>query len=605
MPPGEFGYIEGERLGKPYDLGLLKKFLPYLWPWRAWWLLILLLALAVTALDLVPPFLTKQAIDRYILRGDLRGLQGLALALLLVLVVGYGLQYTQVVIMERLGQRVMHALRLDLVRRLLSLPLPFYQHHPVGRLVTRATNDIENLNEMVKSLLATLVKDVLLFLGIAGVLFYLDSALALITFAVIPVIFLAARLFSRQARDAFRDLRRWMAQLNAVIQETINGLPLIQLLRGEERRYEVFREANHQTFLAGMKQIQVFALFMPLMEFLSAGAIGLLLWYGGGQVIQEKITLGALVAFLAYIQMFFRPLRELTEKYSVMQSAMASLERIFDLMAVAREPDPPSAIAPEVSKVQGAIDFRRVSFAYDPGQWILKDISLSIPAGETVAVVGMTGGGKTTLIKLLAGFYEPQQGEIRIDGREIRTFPKQALRSLVGLVPQEVFLFEGDPEYNIFLGEDREQEAHQAVLRESPELQDLLRSLTGRPVSTLSAGERQLVALARVLVRNPRVLVLDEATAHIDARTEEQVQHLLRRLLAGRTSIIIAHRLFTLRQATRIVVLQEGRLVEEGSHEELMELKGYYYRLYQLQFASVNGEAFSTPSLDGRGPGGG
>jgi ATP-binding cassette subfamily B protein len=591
MPPGEFGYIEGERLGKPYDLGLLKKFLPYLWPWRAWWLLILLLALAVTALDLVPPYLTKQAIDRYILRGDLRGLQGLALTLLLVLVVGYGLQYTQVVIMERLGQRVMHALRLDLVRRLLSLPLPFYQHHPVGRLVTRATNDIENLNEMVKSLLATLVKDVLLFLGIAGVLFYLDSALALITFAVIPVIFLAARLFSRQARDAFRDLRRWMAQLNAVIQETINGLPLIQLLRGEERRYEVFREANHQTFLAGMKQIQVFALFMPLMEFLSAGAIGLLIWYGGGQVIQEKITLGALVAFLAYIQMFFRPLRELTEKYSVMQSAMASLERIFDLMAVAREPDPPSAIAPEVSKVQGDIDFRRVSFAYDPGQWILKDISLSIPAGETVAVVGMTGGGKTTLIQLLAGFYEPQQGEIRIDGREIRTFPKQALRSLVGLVPQEVFLFEGDPEYNIFLGEDREQEAHQAVLREAPELQDLLRSLTGRPVSTLSAGERQLVALARVLVRNPRVLVLDEATAHIDARTEEQVQHLLRRLLAGRTSIIIAHRLFTLRQATRIVVLQEGRLVEEGSHEALMALKGYYYRLYQLQFSSVNGAA--------------
>jgi ATP-binding cassette subfamily B multidrug efflux pump len=589
MAPTEFGYIEGNRLGKPYDLGLLKKFLPYLWPWRSWWLLILLLSLAVTALDLVPPYLTKQAIDHYILRGDLQGLQRLALVLLLVLAGGYIFQYAQVVIMERLGQRVMHALRLDLVRHLLSLPLPFYQHHPVGRLVTRATNDIENLNEMVKSLLATLIKDVLLFLGIAGVLFYLDSTLALVTFAVIPIIFLAARLFSRQARDAFRDLRRWVAQLNAVIQETINGLALIQLLRGEACRYEVFREANHQTYLAGMKQIQVFALFMPLMEFLSAGAIALMIWYGGGQVIQQKITLGALVAFLAYIQMFFRPLRELTEKYSVMQSAMASLERIFDLMAEGREPEP-ETVSPGPFKVQGGIAFRNVSFAYEPGKRILKDISFTIQPGETVAVVGMTGGGKTTLIHLLAGFYAPDRGEIRIDGREIRTFPLPELRALVGLVPQEVFLFEGNPDDNIFLGLAGEEVAHRAVLQRSPELQALLRRLEGRRVSTLSAGERQLVALARVLVRDPAILVLDEATAHIDAHTEEQVQRLLRELLAGRTSIIIAHRLFTLRQATRIVVLHEGKLVEEGSHERLMALRGYYYRLYQLQFASINGE---------------
>jgi ABC-type multidrug transport system fused ATPase/permease subunit len=269
---------------------------------------------------------------------------------------------------------------------------------------------------------------------------------------------------------------------------------------------------------------------------------------------------------------------------------MASLERIFDLLAENREPEPETKSSPEPFKVQGGIAFRKVSFAYEPGQWILKDLSLTIPPGETVAVVGMTGGGKTTLIHLLAGFYAPQQGEIRIDGREIRTFPLPELRALVGLVPQEVFLFEGNPDDNIFLGLAGEEEAQRAVLQRSPELQALLQRLEGRKVNTLSAGERQLIALARVLVRNPAILVLDEATAHIDAHTEEQVQRLLRELLAGRTSIIIAHRLFTLRQATRIVVLHEGRLVEEGSHEQLMELKGYYYRLYQLQFASVNGE---------------
>ena len=343
MSPNDFGYFEGEHLGKPYDLGLLKKVLPYLWPWRFRWLLVVLLTLAGTALDLIPPYLTKLAIDDFILQGRIEGLELLALLLLLVLVLGYGLQYAQVVIMEQLGQRVMHALRLDLVSHLLSLPLPFHQQHPVGRLVTRATNDIENLNEMVKSLLATLVKDMLLFLGIMGVLFYLNFKLALITFGVLPIILVAARLFSRKARDAFRDLRRWVAQLNAFIQETLSGMTLIQLLKAEGKRGGDFRQVNHRAYLAGMRQIQVFALFMPLMELISAGAVALLIWYGGGRVIRGLLTLGALVAFLSYIQMFFRPLRELTEKYSVLQSAMASLERIFALMEETPEEGPEEA----------------------------------------------------------------------------------------------------------------------------------------------------------------------------------------------------------------------------------------------------------------------
>jgi ATP-binding cassette, subfamily B, multidrug efflux pump len=591
MPPNDFGYFEGEHLGKPYDLGLLKKVLPYLWPWRFRWLLVMLLTLAGTALDLIPPYLTKLAIDQFILKGRVQGLEFLALLLLAALVLAYGLQYAQVVIMEQLGQRVMHALRLDLVAHLLSLPLPFYQQHPVGRLVTRATNDIENLNEMVKSLLSTLVKDILLFLGIMGVLFYLNFRLALITFAVLPIIFVAARLFSRKARDAFRDLRRWVAHLNSFIQETLSGMTLIQLLKQEGQRAQDFRRVNHQAYLAGMKQIQVFALFMPLMELISAGAVGLLIWYGGGQVMRQTLTLGALVAFLSYIQMFFRPLRELTEKYSVLQSAMASLERIFALMEEKAEegPDETSFLRPD--RVQGEIAFDQVSFAYQDEEWVLQDISFSIRPGEAVAIVGMTGGGKTTLIQLLEGFYAPQKGQIRIDGIPLESFSKKYLRALVGLVPQEVFLFAGDLKENILLVEQETPSSREDQNRIWAEIQPLFQDFQGRMVDTLSSGERQLVAMARVLARDPAILVLDEATAHLDAQTEEKVQTILGRLLTGRTSLVIAHRLYTLRQASRIIVLHQGRLVEEGTHAQLMDRQGYYYRLYQLQYNEVqNGD---------------
>ena len=587
MAPNDFGYFEGEHLGKPYDLGLLKKVLPYLWPWRFRWLLVMLLTLAGTTLDLIPPYLTKLAIDQFILKGRIQGLEFLALLLLLVLVLAYGLQYAQVVIMEQLGQRVMHALRLDLVAHLLSLPLPFYQKHPVGRLVTRATNDIENLNEMVKSLLSTLVKDILLFLGIMGVLFYLNFRLALITFAVLPIIFVAARLFSRKARDAFRDLRRWVAHLNSFIQETLSGMTLIQLLKKEEDRAQDFRRVNHQTYLAGMKQIQVFALFMPLMELISAGAVALLIWYGGGQVIRETLTLGALVAFLSYIQMFFRPLRELTEKYSVLQSAMASLERIFALMEEKAEEGPEETSFRQPARVQGEIAFDQVSFAYRAEEWVLQDISFTIRPGEAVAIVGMTGGGKTTLIQLLEGFYSPQKGQIRIDGIPIQSFSKKFLRALVGLVPQEVFLFAGDLKENILLADKAALSSGATQEKIWEEIQPLFQDFEGRKVDTLSSGERQLVAMARVLARDPAILVLDEATAHLDAQTEEKVQAVLGRLLTGRTSLVIAHRLFTLRQASRIMVLHQGRLVEEGTHSQLMDRKGYYYRLYRLQYNEV------------------
>jgi ATP-binding cassette, subfamily B, multidrug efflux pump len=584
MPFGDFGYIEEEKLGRPYDLGLLKRIFPYLWPYRSRWAIGILLSLGLTLLDLIPPYLTKKAIDNHILAGAIAGLGSLALLMLLVLGLSFFLQYIQVIIMERLGQKVMHRLRLDLFAHLLSLPLSFYQHHPVGRMVTRLTNDIENLNEMVKSLLATLMRDILMALGILIILLYLNVKLALVTFVLIPVIFAAARLFSRSARDAFRDLRYRVAQVNAFIQESISGMALTQILVREEKRSQDFKEVNHQAYLAGMKQIRVFALFMPLMEIISALAVALLIWYGGGQVIQERLSLGSLVAFLSYIQMFFKPLREITEKYSVMQSAMASLERIFSLFDQNTEDEAKTESRDLPAGIKGEIQFKGVHFHYSPDHWVLKDLSFTIQPGEVVAMVGMTGAGKSTLIQLLEGFYKPQKGTILIDGLDIQSLPKNILRSIIGLVPQETFLFTGNLMENILLPDQIiSQEERKRILEGLP-LGWPLENLEARSAESLSAGEQQLMALARVMVRKPAILILDEATSQIDAESEALVQESIRRLLAGRTALIVAHRLFTLRQATRIMVIHEGRLVEDGTHEALMEKQGYYYRLYQLQY---------------------
>jgi ATP-binding cassette, subfamily B, multidrug efflux pump len=584
MPPGDFGYIEDEQLGRPYDIGLLKRLFPYLWPWRNKWFVGLFLSIGLTLLDLIPPYLTKQALDLHILAGDWKGLRPLAFLLVLILGFNFGLQYLQAMVLEQLGQKVMHTLRLKLFSHILSLPLSIFQHNPIGRMATRVTNDIENLNEMVKSLLATLFKDIFLALGILVVLLYLDYRLALVTFILIPVIFICARLFSRMARDAFRDLRHRVAQLNGFLQESLSGMALIQILVREKKRFEEFQAVNHQAYIAGMNQVQVFALFMPLMELISAMAIALLIWYGGGQVLQKELSLGALVAFLSYIQMFFRPLREMTEKYSVMQSAMASLERIFSLMDESPEEEPAAPLSDGPLSWRGEIEFQQVDFAYTPEDRVIKGLSFHIQPGEVTAIVGMTGGGKSTLINLLEGFFTPQKGRILIDGRDIRTLPKKLLRTIIGLVPQETILFSGDLRENVLLPGISDTETNWDQVAKTMHLGPLLTKMENQRAGAISSGEQQLVALARVMIRNPVILILDEATSQVDAYTEALVQEAIQRLLAGRTALIIAHRLFTLRLARRILIIHEGRLVEDGTHEELMRKQGYYFRLYQLQF---------------------
>ena len=697
----DFGYMEEGKLGKPYDLKLMARLGKFLKPYWGLMTLSLLFVLIMAGLDLLIPYLTKEAIDRYIvvaarevvlredgspeehrfwsqygqklipkkekgkfllppdvmqsmdrkemalfqkfgfltenryylfvpkkpeeesilkkypsffegsdshwfislhrmkelkredllvLRGkDVAGVFHIALLVVLILVINFGLNFSQVYAMELAGQKMMHDLRMKAFFHLQELPVSFFDKNPVGRLVTRLTNDIQNVHEMFTSVLINLLKDILLLIGIIILLLQLNRDLALVSFSVLPLIFVTTLFFSRRAREAFREIRLKIAQMNSFFHENFSGIKVVQLFRREKENSRRFEKVNDGYYLANVKQISIYAFFVPLVDILSSGAIGLLLWYGGGKVIQEMITLGVLVAFLSYIRMFFQPIRDLSEKYNILQSAMASLERIFSLLDEDKKIfKPPS---PKKEEMKGNIEFHHVSFSYNGEDKILKDVSFSVREGETVAIVGATGAGKTSLLHLLERFYEVEEGAILIDGMDIREWDITQLRSQIGLVMQETFLFAGDIEENIRLenrkidGEKVKEVAQMANAEKFIQrLPHGYRTNVGEGGETLSAGEKQLLAFARALSINPKVLILDEATSHVDPEKERLIQEGLARLLKGRTAIVIAHRLSTIQHADKIVVLHKGRVREIGTHAELMVQKGIYFRLYQLQF---------------------
>ena len=586
-----------EVLGKVYDGRLMRRLLAYLAPYKLVVAVSLVLVLLVSALKLVGPILTKIAIDDYIAAGEIGGLSVIALVYVLALVAQFVISYFQIYIMNMAGQRVMADMRREIFSHLQRLHPSFFDKNPVGRLVTRVTTDVEALNELFTSGVVTIFGDVFMLAGIMGVLIYLDWRLALVTFAVLPALFTVTIIFKRRVRVVYRKVRTRIAMLNAFIQEHIVGMTVVQLFRQEDRKFDEYSELNRSHTEANIESILHYSIFYPVVEVLSAVAIALIVWYGGGQILLGALTLGGLVAFIQYSEKFFRPISDLSEKFNILQGAMASSERIFGLLDTENEiRTPHQPLTPE--RRDGSVRFENVSFAYQGDDWVLRDIDFDVRAGEMVAVVGHTGAGKSTLMSLLMRFYDVRHGRVLVEGVDVRDWKLEDLRRQFGMVLQDVHLFSGTIASNIRLGDDRISDEAVAAAAAAVNLDEWVSTLPNglqeevkERGSSLSAGQKQLVSFARALVHDPKILILDEATSNVDTHTELLVREALERLLANRTSIVIAHRLSTIQKADRIVVLHKGRVREVGTHQQLLAERGIYYKLYQLQYRDQEIEA--------------
>jgi len=664
----DFGYFEEKQLGKPYDVKLLRRLFPYTKPYKLLLFCSIIIVILITLLDLSLPYVTKIAIDQYIVpqvrsagtrisdtaenkirylkadikiqaiesivnkypdrfkiyesyalisfddlpklekedlavlrKDDFSGVAFITSIFLVIIIINFVLNIAQVMMMEYSGQMIMHDLRVRLFEHIQSLSVAFFTRNPVGRLVTRVTNDIQNMHELFTSVIVFVFKDLFLLIGIAIVLLSINWRLALVSFTVIPFVLYASIHFAGQAREAFRTLRIKIAEINTRFSETIGGITVIQLFLQEKKNYLGFKRLNHEHYLAGMRQVHVFAVFMPVIELLGAVAIGVVIYYGGGSVLSGSISLGELVAFISYMKMFFRPIRDIAEKYNILQNAMASAERIFLILDSTEslpqpvpliESDPKSGLEtqrPTLDKI-AEIALEDVSFGYVEGETVLKRVSFKVVAGSTLAVVGPTGSGKTSIINLITRFYDPTSGRVFLNGMDIKKINTTDLRTKMALVMQEPFLFSETIRNNITLGNRHiSEEAMEQILKDSncktfiDRLPDGIDTVLSEGGASISSGERQLISIARAFARNPDLIILDEATSYIDSETEHNIQEALVNLMVNRTSIVVAHRLSTARDADRIIVLSRGQIIETGAHAELMQQKGFYYRLNQLQ----------------------
>jgi ATP-binding cassette subfamily B multidrug efflux pump len=568
---------DSDAAARGYDATLLRRLLGYLRPYRG------LTTAAVTRL-------TEHALDVAVPKHDLGLLSLLAGLYLATLAADFVVEYAGTLLTTYIGQRVMYDLRMEIFGHLQRLSIGYFDRNPVGRLMTRVTSDVETLNELFSSGVVTIFGDAFTLVAIMGMMLAIDWRLALVTFAVIPLVWLTARMFRRRVREAFGDIRVRLARLNAFLQERLSGMRVVQLFGREDDMARRFAALNRDHLEAHLRSITIYAVFFPAVEVLTAIAMALLLWYGGLRTLHGTLTVGILAAFIQYTRRFFQPLQDLSEKFNLLQSAMASSERVFALLdepVTVREPERP---APLPRPVRGAVRFEHVWFRYSPsGPWVLCDVSFTASPGQTIALVGHTGAGKTTIVNLLLRFYDPDRGRITVDGVDIRELSTADLRSIIGFVQQDLFLFTGDILHNLTLDAPIAPEAARLAARRVgadrfiERLPSGYHHVLGERGRSLSVGERQLLSFARALALDPRILVLDEATSSVDAEAEAQIQRAIAELMAGRTSLVVAHRLSTILHADEILVLHHGEIRERGSHRELLAQHGLYDRLYQLQ----------------------
>ena len=614
---------EEEVLGKAYDAHLMRRLLHYLKPYRGWVLLAIVLTIGVSLATTVRPYLTKVAIDNYIVHKDYTGLRNIILLLFGTLLFQGILQYSMTYLTQWIGQKTIYDLRMELFAHLQNLSMRFFDKNPVGRLVTRLTNDIEVLNEMFSSGIVMVFADVFTIAGILIFMFSLSWQLTLISLSVIIPLTYATIIFRKKVRIAYRDVRTLVAKMNSFLQEHVSGILVVKIFSKEKKMQDDFEKINFDHTVANKKSVLYYSVFFPIVELIGAISVALILWYGGGKVVQNALTIGILISFIQYSEMFFRPIRDLSEKYNIMQTAMASSERIFNLMDKKTfVPDPENPV--ELKNVRGNIEFKNVYFTYltakvsgneasDSKQaelparisesenggskhtaseeYVLKNISFKINQGERIAFVGATGAGKTSIINLLCRFYDVQKGEILVDGINIKDVKKEDLRKHISLVLQDIFLFSDTIENNIKLNNEKisfEQVKNAAGIIGIDGFISRLpngyqQNVMERGV-TLSQGQRQLITFARALVYDPKILILDEATSSVDTHSEILIQNAIEKLMEGRTSIIIAHRLSTIQKCDKIIVMHKGEIRESGTHQQLLELGGIYSKLYQLQY---------------------
>ena len=601
---------EEEVLGKAYDSRLMRRLLTYLRPYKVQTTIALVAIILKALADTLGPYLTKVAIDKYLVRTPasagmldrflspipLTGISQVAALYVGMISFSFVLEFGQTYFMQWTGQKVMFDLRSQIFRHLQNMHIGFYDKNPVGRLVTRVTTDVDALNEMFTAGVVSIFEDIFVLAGIIAVMCSMNWRLALITFAVLPLIAYATNIFRHKVRDSYRRIRTAIAKINSHLQEHISGMVVLQLFNREKRAYDKFSEVNYAHMDAYKDAIMAHAVYYPVVEVLSAVAISAVIWFGGHHVLSGITTLGVLVAFMQYAQRFFRPIQDLSEKYNILQSAMASAERVFKLLDTPAEITSPAVTKKPVGP--GRIEFDHVWFSYhhvdaaDPSaDWVLRDVSFVVEPGTTAAFVGHTGAGKTTIISLLLRFYDVQKGAIRIDGVDIREMDLTELRRRFGVVLQDPFLFSGTVAQNIRLGSEWITDAALEQAAEEVNVADFIRTLPDgfdekvrERGSTLSTGQKQLISFARALAHDPQILVLDEATSSVDTETEFKVRDALTRMVEGRTSLVIAHRLSTIQRADTIIVMHKGQVREMGSHQELLTHRGVYWKLYQLQY---------------------